>query len=475
MNATAADASHGPELRAKVRSLMGGLIDALQSLVKIRSVYGENGSLQGVDDAAGAAQKLLKDSGLKDAELKSLGEGEAKLVYAQYECAGAPPGTPMVLLYAHYDVQPPGDWGDTAFRPVIDAKARRMTGRGAADDKSGVVMHAGAVQAFDGKPPVHLRVVLEGEEETGREALENYAKQHRELFTADVIVIADTGNHKIGEPTFTTSLRGVVEVDVTVSTLKAECHSGMYGGPAPDAFMALVRILARLHDDDGNVTVPGLVQGKWTDLEPEEKQFRSDAGVLDGVKLIGTGSLGSRLYTKPSLNVVGLKGVPPMDHPANQLRDTVTARVGMRIAPQEDPQRAVDQLTAYLKSVNPWKANVDVQVSSEGLGKGKGFQAETRQPRYEVARQAMEKAYPGTQAQHAGQGGSIPLASLLQEINPKATVLLIGCEEPLCRIHATGESVSLDELESMTLAESYLLQMLAVPAGADVSGSRCPQ
>ncbi|WP_324783341.1 M20/M25/M40 family metallo-hydrolase [Streptomyces sp. H51] len=481
----------GQGLPEKVKGLMGGLTADLMDLVSVRSVY-EPDRMTDVREAADRAAKLLAGAGLTKVELLDISgttadaaasDGQAAkdapLVYGSYRRPEAAAKAPTVLLYAHYDVVPTDEtqWPE-AFKPEKDPDTNRLKGRGAADDKSGVMMHVGTLRAFDGKPPVNLTVVLEGEEESGRGSLEAYIQAHPERFKADVIVIADGGNHRLGEPTLTTSLRGFVAMNVTVTTLEhGTKHSGMFGGPAPDAFMALVRMLARLHDNDGNVAVPGLVTDVWGGLQPSEEEFRADAGVLKETKLIGTGTLGSRLYTKPSINVVGLTSeLPPHDKPVNQLIDTVTARIGMRIAPREDPKIAAQRLREFLErvDVNPWRARVDVSYDAD---LGRGFTADEDVPNYQVAKEALDKAYPGKATQYAGQGASIPLVSLLQANNPEAAVLVLGCEEPQCLIHALHESVSLDELERMTLAQSYLLDLLGTlgtPVGSGTDDTRVP-
>ncbi|MFJ9447317.1 M20/M25/M40 family metallo-hydrolase [Kitasatospora sp. NPDC101235] len=459
----------GQGLPERVKGLMGGITDDLMELVRKKSICAPE-HMASVRETAKYAADLLKAAGLHQVDLVDIGgtqqpDGKvaehSPLVYGTYRRPDAGPKTPTVLLYAHYDVVPTDEtkWPE-AFTPE-KGENNRLKGRGAADDKSGVMMHVATLRAFDGKPPVHLTVVLEGEEEAGHGTLEEYVKAHPEKFTADVIIVADGGNSKLGEPTLNTSLRGFAALNVTVTTLEhGTRHSGMYGGPVPDAFMALVRLLARLHDNDGNVAVPGLRSEVWNGVQPVEADFRAEAGVKKEVRLIGTGSLGSRLYTKPSVNVVGLTSkLPPHDKPVNQIIDTATARISMRLAPKEDPVQAAERLREFLNrdDVKPW--GLDVEVSGEAET-GRGFLADTTGPHYKTAEQALAKAYPGKTTQHAGQGGSIPLVSLLQEKNPDAAVLVLGCEEPQCLIHALYESVSLDELEHMTLAESYLLDML---------------
>ncbi|MGK5531424.1 M20/M25/M40 family metallo-hydrolase [Streptomyces sp. URMC 129] len=454
----------GQDLAGKVKGLMKDITADLEELVKIPSVFSPD-DLGPVKQAAEKCKALLVNAGLTNTVLKDIGDPKknAPLVYGTYTCEGAPAGTPTVMLYAHYDVVEAGGWKD-AFRP--EKKDGRLYGRGAADDKSGVMMHVGAFRAFGGKPPVHVTVVMEGEEECC-DTLEKYVAEHPEEFRADVIVVADTGNYRLGEPTFTTALRGIVDMDVTVTTLTSPVHSGMYGGPVPDAFMVLAGMLARLHDDRGDVAVPHLCRYEWTGRQPDEAQFRAEAGMKDGVTLMGTGTLGSRLYTKPAVNVTGLDGPAPMKAPINQLLPTAKARLSLRIAPREKPGDAAARLQEFLESrdINPWNALVSV----EPVAPGEGFEADLSKPGYAVARKAMERAYPGKQVQYTGQGGAVPLVSRLQKANPDATMLLMGAQEPLCRIHSAPESVSLTELESITLAECYLLDSLR--ASADATGA----
>jgi acetylornithine deacetylase/succinyl-diaminopimelate desuccinylase-like protein len=463
--------SDGQDLAARVHALMPKLTEYLKTLVAVPSVYKETEDQRTspVHDAAVKIQKMLTDTGLSSVDLKCIGDEKknAPLIYARYQVKDAPAGTPTVLLYAHYDVVEAAGWQE-AFKPEVKADGR-LYGRGAADDKSGVMMHVGALGAFDGKPPVNLTIMLEGEEESG-DRLEQFVAENPDLFEADVIVVADTGNYELGKPTFTTSLRGTAVADLTVTTLDNPVHSGTNGGPVPDAFMVLVRMLARLHDDAGDVAVPGLVHTAWEGYEPKEADVRTEAGLKAGVKLIGTGTLGARLYTKPSINVVGLDGPPPTTKAVNQLQATATARISVRIAPTEKPKDAFDRLRDYLlrPELNPWHAEVKV---TSVVGGGSGFHMDPAQVP-DAAKEAMRKAYPGQTVQYVGEGGSIPLVVQLQTLNPKAAMLVIGCEEPKCRIHSHPESVDLRELEAMTLAECHLLDLLGNAKTRTASGSR---
>ena len=449
------------DLREVVRNLMPALRRDLVELVKIESVNAPT-TMSEVTRARVAIIDLFCKAGITQVQelvLEHEGKKTTPLVYAEHP---GPPGAPVVLLYAHYDVQPGGE-GWTVTKPFTPLERDgdgdiRLYGRGAADDKSGVCLHLAAVRAFTALP-VHLKLVFEGEEEVGTDVLAGYllANPTDDRFRADLVVVADTGNVRGGEPTLTVSLRGLVAVDVTVSALERPVHSGAYGGPAPDAFMALARMLATLQDHAGDVAVAGLAKDTMSWPVVTEPQFRAEAGVLPGVKLIGTESIEKRLYGKPSINVVGLDGVAPMSKATNALSPKVTARVSMRLAPTQDPDTARTLLVNHLRQVVPWGVTVEITPAGEGFG----FSAKTSGTYFAAAQNAIKTAYRADTVTHAGQGGSIPLVHALQMVNPKADIVLWGCEEPRSAIHGPDESVSYRELESMALAETLLLQEIS--------------
>jgi len=453
---------------AAVAALGDELWTTLSDLVRFASVN-PNGNQQNkaVADCRADIVKRFRAAGVPARELVITynGRSATPLVYADYKCSN--PNAPTVLIYSHYDVQPAkkeDGWQTDPFVPVDkpDGADVRKYGRGAADDKSGIVMHLGVAKAFGSKGlPVNLRLVFEGEEEQPCETLESFLADEKEdhsAFKADLVVVADCGNVVLGKPTITTTLRGYAVFDVTVRTLQSTVHSGMYGGPAPDAFMTLVRMLAALHDDHGDVAVPGLVRDDaYPFAKVDEPQFRAAAGVVDGIPLIGTGILAQRLGGRPSVNVIGLDGPPPTESAPNVLRPYAKARISVRLAPTQDPQVASKIIADYLKNLKPWGIHA---VEVKPLGAGAGYTAKTTGPRFKAAAAALSQAYGGQATVYAGQGGSIPLVNALQKANPDAEVVLWGCEEPRCRIHSTDESVSKAELLAMTTAEALLLQQL---------------
>jgi len=439
-------------LRGRVNDVMPRVQENLEKLVRIPSIALEGFPSEPVEETASAVVEMFKASGVPEATLIDIPNGP-RAVYVERP---APPGAPTVLLYGHYDVQPPGkeqDWASPAFQPTI--RGGRMYGRGAADCKSNVCAHAGALAVLGDDCPVGVKVLIEGEEEAGLGTLESFVPAHPDLVDADVIVVADTGNVKVGAPTFTTSLRGMAVVNVTVETLAGAIHSGMYGGVAPDALIALIHMLATLHDEKGNVAVKGLESVAYSGVDMNEADYRVNAGVLPGVDLIGDGSVAERLFARPSVTVIGMD-VPTVEEAASALIPSAKARVSARLAPGQNPQDARAALTHHFESVAPWH----VKVTIEDGPVGEGFYAKTDGHGYDVARRAMQEAY-GNQAVTFGQGGSIPLVSVFQSTVPKAEIIMWGTEEPVCKIHAPNESVDLDELKRCVLTETLFLAELA--------------
>jgi acetylornithine deacetylase/succinyl-diaminopimelate desuccinylase-like protein len=364
------------------------------------------------------------------------------------------------MLYAHYDVQPaPSEqgWSTDPWTPTRKDDGR-IYGRGAADDKSGIAIHVGTLKAFEGKPPCTVKLIVEGMEET-ESNLEAFVEANPELFACDVFIVCDSGDLRVGQPTLTTSQRGDVACVVTVRTLEHPLHSGVFGGAAPDAMMALAKLLATLYDDDGNVTVDGLSRFDWNGMDVSAEDFRESADLLDAVELIGSGSVGSRLWSGPSVSAIGVD-MTPIGRSSNVLIPEVRAKLSMRIAPGADPAKELDALARHLETHVPWGAQVDVERDSD---MGRPFRCATSGPGYAAARRAMEAAY-GRPPGEAGSGGSIPLLETLRRAAPNAEFILWGAEDVAkSRIHSSDESVDPAEIERMILSQSFLLKELAEP------------
>jgi acetylornithine deacetylase/succinyl-diaminopimelate desuccinylase-like protein len=362
-----------------------------------------------------------------------------------------------VLLYAHHDVQPPGDpaaWTTPAFEPV--ERDGRLFGRGAADDKAGIMAHVCALRALGDDVRTGVTVFVEGEEEVGSPTFSRFLRENADRLSADVIVVADSTNWRVGVPSLTTSLRGLVEAHLTVSTLNQGIHSGMYGGPVPDAFQALVRTLDRLWDERGGVAVPGLVTGAESALDYPEDQLRTDAGILDGVRLVGEGSITSRLWTRASITVVGIDA-PSVAAASNTLAGSVRVKLSMRVAPGQDVAAAFEALKAHLVASAPFGARVDVVPVEQG----RAFAGTTDGPVYDAARWALTTAWDGVAPVHMGVGGSFPFIAELQEVYPDAAVLVTGVEDPDTRAHGPDESLHLGEFARVCVAETLLLAALS--------------
>jgi acetylornithine deacetylase/succinyl-diaminopimelate desuccinylase-like protein len=362
-----------------------------------------------------------------------------------------------VLLYAHHDVQPENDhadWDSPPWEPT--ERDGRLYGRGAADDKAGILAHVGALRVFGDDLPVTVRLFIEGEEEVGSDTLPALLAAYQDRLAADVIVIADSGNWDIGVPALTTSLRGLVRLDVEVRTLTHAVHSGMWGGLVPDALMTLARVIATLHDDQGNVAVAGLHAGPAADVDYPEERLRAESGAAPGIEWIGSGSTVERLWTKPSLSITGLDA-PKVAGASNTLVPAARARISMRVAPGDTTENAVDCLVRHLEANVPWGATLTTTV----VDTGEATQIEASGPAYDAARAAFTEAWDGTAPVDMGVGGSIPFIAEFLEAFPDASVLVTGVEDPDTRAHGANEGLHLAEFERVVLAESLLLKNLA--------------
>ncbi|MEU8155993.1 dipeptidase [Micromonospora sp. NPDC048986] len=439
------------EVRAAVEREMPGVRADLERLVRIPGIAFEGFDHSHVERSAEAVAELLRGCGL-DVDIVRSG-GQPAVIGRR----AAPPGAPTVLLYAHHDVQPVGDrslWESDPFEPV--ERDGRLYARGAADDKAGVMAHVAALRAYGDALPVGVVLFIEGEEEYGSDSLEQLLVEHRDVITSDVIVIADSANWDIGVPALTTSLRGIVNCFVEVRTLDHAVHSGMFGGAVPDALTALVRLLATLHDDAGDVAVDGLVGREGATVDYPEDRFRAEAGLADGVRFIGTGRITDRLWTKPALAILGVDA-PSTGEAPNALVPAAKAKLSIRLAPGDDPKRAYAAVRAHLEQHAPWGAQVTVTVEHDG----DPCVIDTSGPMFDAARSAFRTAWDGTDPVDIGIGGSIPFIATFQEMFPKAAILVTGVEDPHARAHGPNESLHLGEFARVCLAEALLLRNVA--------------
>lgn len=443
--------------RDSVSGLFEQNIETLKELVRIPGIAWEAFDEADLAASAKAVQKLFAETGVFDFV-------DIRTAPAETKC-GAPAiiarraaknGKPQILLYAHHDVQPPGDadaWQTNPFEPVV--KNGRMYGRGAADDKAGIVAHLTAVQAikqiagndFD----LGITMFIEGEEEAGSPSFRNFLNENRADLEADVIIVADSSNWSETVPALTTTLRGLVSQVIEVTTLDHALHSGMYGGAVPDAMLAMIRLLASLHDSEGNVAVAGLHEGKAANLEYTDADLRRDSGLPASVSQIGSGTILDRIWTKPSITVIGIDG-QTVALSSNTMLPTVKAKISMRIAPGQQPEDALALLRKHLEANVPFGAELkygDIEL-------GKPFESDASGWAKKLAEQALSVAY-GYKSVDVGIGGSIPFIADLTEVFPAAQILVTGVEDPDSRAHSPNESVHLDGLKNAMLAEALLL------------------
>ena len=445
------------ELRARAAAHFPALRADLERLVRIPSVSNGEFDQAHVAAAADAVADLLRGVGIDDVRVTGAttadGQRSRPAVIARRP---APAGAPTVLLYAHLDVQPPGedaDWDTPPFEPT--ERDGRLYGRGAADDKAGIVAHVGALRVLADDLGVGVTVFVEGEEEIGSPTFVDFLHAHRDELAADVIVVADSANWAVGTPALTTSLRGLVDCEVEVAVVDHAIHSGMFGGAVLDAPTLLARLIATLHDDAGDVAVAGLVHAPDPAVDYDEAAFRADAGVLDDVPLAGTGPITARLWTRPAISVIGFDA-PRVASASNTITPRATAKLSVRIAPGQDPAAAMAALRTHLEEHAPLGARVTVREGDQG----KPFRAPADSDAMQAARWAFGQAW-GTDPVDIGIGGSIPFIADLLEVYPSASILVTGVEDPDSRAHGANESVHLGELERVVLAEALMLERLA--------------
>ena len=434
-----------------VERVLPSAIADLHKLISIPSISSLPEHDADVAACAEAVAGLFQDLGAS--EVKFLEGGGKPAVWANFP---GPEGTPTVLLYAHYDVQPTGDieaWTSPAFEPT--ERDGRLYARGSADDKGGVALHLAALRVFNGAPPVGVKVFIEGEEEIGSPTMPTLLDRYRDELAADVYIVADSVNWEVGKPSLTTSLRGVADCQVTVSTLAEGLHSGQFGGVVPDALTALCRLLATLHDETGNVAIEGLVTGTAPDLDYPEDRLLEETGLLEGVSQIGDGSVVERMWFKPAASVLAIDATP-VAKASNTLIPSARAKVSVRLVPGQDPAAAAKALEDHLRRNAPWGAHIDVVAGQCGAPGRITLEGE----RAEAAKTAFREAF-GVDAVEIGCGGSIPIVAEFADRNPGALVLVTAVTDPNSRMHGIDESLDLGDFAKAALAETLLLNNLA--------------
>ncbi|MEY3538482.1 MAG: hypothetical protein RL645_1296 [Actinomycetota bacterium] len=447
-----------PLMRDIVDQLFPSAIAELGRLVRIPGIAWDAFDANNLELSAAAVAKLLTD--LQVFELVEVRRAEIETgklgAPAVIATRAARNGRPTVLLYAHHDVQPPGDdeqWQTPPFQPTL--VEGRLFGRGAADDKAGIVAHLTAIKslaiALEGDIDLGISIFIEGEEEAGSPSFRKFLEENRADLAADLIVVADSANWTTEIPALTTSLRGLVSQVVEIQTLDHAVHSGMFGGAIPDAMTAMIKLLGTLHDADGNVAVEGLVTAAPSALEYTDEALRADSGLLPEVSQLGTGSVADRIWNKPAITVIGIDA-QTVALSSNTMLPSVRAKISMRIAPGDSPDSALAALQAHLRANTPFGARLTLGETE--LGKPFAADGETWSQR--LASQALTAAW-NRESVNIGIGGSIPFIADLTEVFPKAQILVTGVEDPDSRAHSPNESLHVDTLRRAILAEALVL------------------
>jgi cysteinylglycine-S-conjugate dipeptidase len=463
----------GPGVASAVAAV-DDVIDAarseLEALVRIPSISADPEHFDDVRASADATVELLRAHGLEHVRTAGV-EGSQPFVIGEWLHAG--PDAPTVLLYAHHDVQPPGiveNWASDPFEP--EERDGRLYGRGAADDKAGAVAHAHAVSAWltgTGTLPCNVRVLIEGEEEIGSPTLQAFLHAHLDELRADVLVLADAGNWKVGVPGLTYSLRGLAAADIELRALDGPQHSGMTGGAVPDPVMALSRLLSSLVDEHGDVAFDGAFDGlsepgakarapiEGFDDVPEK--FARVSGVRPGVQLVGNPdrTLHERLWLRPCLTVIGFDG-HPIKGSSNQIVARATARVSLRLGPGQDPDRVLERLRAHVEKHVPWS----LELTFTALEGAPAWQTDPTGPAFDAARRALHAGF-GVEPVLMGVGGSIPFVGPFADAFGGIPSLLMGPDDPGANIHGEDESLHLGDWRSLIRSEVFLLDELARP------------
>ena len=443
---------------AAVKKLFPEALETLKDLVRIPGIAWEAFDATQLDKSAETVKELFAGLGVFDrVEILRAGYGDAQLgAPAIVATRKAKNSRPTILLYAHHDVQPPGAnelWESTPFEPEI--RNGRMYGRGAADDKAGIIAHFASVKLlaeiagadFD----LGLAIFIEGEEEAGSPSFANFLEAHKQQLEGDVIVVADSGNWSTTVPAITTTLRGLASLEFEVRTLDHAVHSGMYGGAVPDAMLALVKILGSMWDENGAVTISGLISHESSDLEYSEAQLRADSGLMPSTLPIGSGPILPRIWTKPALTLIGLD-YPTVALSSNTLVPSVKAKLSLRIAPGDDPERALEALKGHILTNN----TLGAEITFGAVELGKPFSLGVSGWAKTLAEQSLSLAF-GEKSVDIGIGGSIPFIAELERVFPKAQVLVTGVEDPDSRAHSPNESLHLEGFQSAILAQLLFL------------------
>lgn len=450
-----ADRSDPTELAHRVAASMPQLSNELAALVAIPGVsewgFPEH-TRPPLLETYQALIPLFRDAGIERISSVELPE-TAPILTGEIP---APEGAPTVLLYGHYDVVPAGDeeqWESPPFEASVRDGA--IYGRGAADSKSNLLVHVGALRAWEGRPPVGVKILIEGQEEVGSVLEEGYPSQHPDLFAADAILVADGGSIRAGQPSLTVSLRGDARITVEVRTLASNKHSGQYGGAAPDALVVLLTALSSMWDHAGDVVVDGLRREEWAGESYTDDEFRALAEVEPGMPIVGTGGIGSKIWSGPGITVLGID-CPAVEGAAAAVQSYARAVLNVRVHPEQPAAEAQAAVMRHLEAVRPFGVPLEVAAGATG----DGFRAGSSGPAWDAMVAAMSAAW-GADTVEIATGGAIPLVKAMSLGVPDAAMFVFGATDSFANIHGPNERVLIDEWQKATLAEALFFGELA--------------
>lgn len=445
------------------------VLNDLKEISKIPSISFEGFPASEVVRSAEATAAMMREAGLKNVELIRLGDAHPYV----YGDLCETPGAPTLLLYAHHDVQPLGreeKWETPAFTPTEKEGpgGLRLYGRGTADDKAGILVHLAAIRAYlrtSKKLPVNVKVLIEGEEEIGSLHLLEFLEKYKTKCQADILVLTDTANFDCGIPALTTAIRGLCQFDIELRALDKTVHSGMWGGPVPDSAMALSKLLAKLVNEEGRITVPGVLEGwkkpdaaelkRHEEIPEEESKFREQSGMIPSAKLLREGpSLIAQTWRYPSLTVNALQS-SSRKQASNIINDIAWARVTVRLAAGMKPENVVSSMSKFIKENIPWGCELELHTD----GSGSPWSVDPVGPAFDAASRAMEKAY-GRKPVFMGCGGSIPFVEPFAKALGGAPALLVGVEDPYTNAHGENESLLISDFKKACLTQIYLFAEL---------------
>ncbi len=442
-------------------------LEDLKTLARIPSISLAGFDPQELEKSAQATADLFKKAGLENVELLRLSDEVHPYVYGEWIHQ---PDAPTFLLYAHHDVQPIGreeKWDFPAFEPT--EQNGRLYGRGTADDKAGIIIHTASIESFlktHGKLPINIKVLIEGEEEIGSQNLGAFLEKYKDKLQADGMILTDCANIDSGIPCITTSLRGLVAIDINLEALTHPVHSGLWGGILPEVNLAMSQVLSSLCDLKGNILVPGLMEN-IAPLSASEKEAYQKLQ-LEKISRLATGMVPEAKFTVPehefaerlwrmphlSVNVIesGSKKLV-----SNIVQDSSWARISVRIAPNQDPQDIADKLKRHIESVCPKGFKLTLRVDAEGNW---WKLQDLDHPAYAIAANSLSKAY-GQQTQFIGCGASIPFVQPLTSALGDIPAILVGVEDPYTNAHAENESLLLSDFQKAILGQIYMFSDLA--------------